>query len=86
MRKVEKKGKMRHGKGRMSDNGNEKIQGSCLTNGAESCNLMRNNNSKYDDREKVFPIRFRELPVAARQRNAGKRHWPLSSSAEMYIV
>ena len=38
--------------------------------------------SRYDDREKVSPGRFRELPAAARQCRAERCHWPSSISAE----
>ena len=68
----------------MSDNGKEKTGSFCLTNMKKSCNLGHNDILKYDDREKVFLIRFRELPVAARQCKAGKRHWPLSSFTEAH--
>lgn len=54
-----------------------------LTRRAGSCILRYNSKlNRYDDREKVLPGRFRELPAAARQCEEDGRHWPSSISAE----
>ena len=55
----------------------------CLTNFRRSCIVSPNSkSSKYNDREKVPPRRFRELPAAARQCKPAGRHWPSSICAE----
>ena len=57
-----------------------------LTRCAGSCILLFNSKlNRYDDREKVHPGRFRELPDAARQCEEDGRHWPSSISAETAV-
>ena len=54
-----------------------------LTNDRRSCKVTPNRKqNRYDDREKISPERYRELPGAARQRKRGRCYWPLSTSAE----
>lgn len=60
-----------------------KLRNFLLTSRFSSCILMFNSKmNRYDDREKVFSGRFRELPGGARQCGEDRRHWPSSISAE----